>query len=131
MAFFNKKSSGSWKSGTDDKGGFKGGFKPNDGKFKGDRKFSATCSNCQMICEVPFKPSGSKPVFCNNCFRKEEGGAPSKRFSGAFEKPAYRSTPHPENTEVAKQLQTLNEKMDQILALLTDGGEEGEEDASN
>ena len=34
----------------------------------------ATCSECGDSCELPFKPSGSKPVFCSNCFGKQDGG---------------------------------------------------------
>jgi len=40
-----------------------------------------TCSKCGNECEVPFRPTGEKPVFCNNCFRSE-GGSDSKRFEG-------------------------------------------------
>ena len=34
-----------------------------------------TCSDCNQECEVPFKPSGDRPVFCKECFgkRKESG----------------------------------------------------------
>lgn len=35
------------------------------------RMHSAVCSECGNECEVPFKPTGDKPVFCNNCFRKD------------------------------------------------------------
>ena len=30
-----------------------------------------TCSECQKECEVPFKPSSSKPVFCSECFESK------------------------------------------------------------
>jgi len=35
----------------------------------------ATCADCQKECEVPFKPSGDRPVYCRECFskRKNEG----------------------------------------------------------
>ncbi|MCK5107162.1 MAG: hypothetical protein KAQ83_00365 [Nanoarchaeota archaeon] len=29
-----------------------------------------TCSACGKSCEVPFKPTTSKPVYCNDCFSK-------------------------------------------------------------
>lgn len=35
--------------------------------------FSATCANCGKLCEVPFRPTGSKPVFCRDCFKNQEG----------------------------------------------------------
>ncbi len=34
----------------------------------------AVCSNCGRDCEVPFRPSGDKPVFCSDCFDKNRGG---------------------------------------------------------
>jgi CxxC-x17-CxxC domain-containing protein len=45
----------------------------------------ATCSDCGKECEVPFKPSGDKPVRCQDCFRKNKtqrsfGGNNNRRF---------------------------------------------------
>ena len=36
----------------------------------------AVCAGCKKDCEVPFKPSGDRPVYCKECFskRKNEGG---------------------------------------------------------
>lgn len=36
----------------------------------------ATCAECGKECEVPFKPDGSKPVYCRDCFQKHK----PKRF---------------------------------------------------
>lgn len=33
---------------------------------------TATCASCGDSCEVPFKPNGKKPVYCQACFRKED-----------------------------------------------------------
>lgn len=30
----------------------------------------ATCAECQASCEVPFKPTEGRPVYCRDCFRK-------------------------------------------------------------
>ncbi len=35
--------------------------------------FQATCSNCGNVAEVPFQPSGDKPVYCSNCFEQRRG----------------------------------------------------------
>jgi len=35
----------------------------------------ATCANCGKQCEVPFKPTGSKPIFCSVCFEKQGGAS--------------------------------------------------------
>jgi len=31
----------------------------------------AICSECGKECEVPFKPTEGKPVFCRECFAKK------------------------------------------------------------
>lgn len=35
--------------------------------------YKATCDRCGKTCELPFKPSGNKPVFCKDCFNSSEG----------------------------------------------------------
>lgn len=30
--------------------------------------FKATCSRCGGVAEVPFQPSGDRPVYCRDCF---------------------------------------------------------------
>jgi len=30
----------------------------------------AVCSKCKKECEVPFKPTEGKPVYCRECFSK-------------------------------------------------------------
>jgi len=31
-----------------------------------------TCASCRQECEVPFKPTSSKPVYCRDCFSKQD-----------------------------------------------------------
>jgi CxxC-x17-CxxC domain-containing protein len=55
----------------------------NERRGGGDRKerpnmHSAVCSACGKRCEVPFKPTGDKPIYCSSCF-EEQGGSYSKR----------------------------------------------------
>ena len=51
--------------------GFQGG-----GGYGGQREMhKVTCSDCKKECEVPFKPSGDRPVYCKDCFSKRKGGA--------------------------------------------------------
>jgi len=48
-------------------------FGGNNNRFGNDRPremHKATCSDCGKECEVPFKPSGDKPVRCRECFQK-------------------------------------------------------------
>jgi CxxC-x17-CxxC domain-containing protein len=33
--------------------------------------FSATCATCGRDAQVPFRPSGAKPVYCSDCFTRQ------------------------------------------------------------
>src|SRR3989338_5076974 len=80
----------------------------------GDREMhSAVCSNCGENCEVPFEPTGSKPVYCFDCFKKMGGGRDSGRFQ---DRGPRRDDSRPQNNE---QLDAINRKVDKILELLT------------
>jgi len=61
------------------------------------------CSGCGDECEVPFKPTSKKPIFCNTCFTKKEQG--SSRRSG--------SKGHSD-----KDLDIINEKLNKIMKAL-------------
>ena len=74
---------------------------------------SAVCSNCGKNCEVPFEPTGSKPVYCLDCFKKMGGGRDSGRFQ---DRGPRRGEPRPQNNE---QLDAINRKVDKILEILT------------
>ncbi|MDO8460059.1 MAG: DNA-directed RNA polymerase [Nanoarchaeota archaeon] len=49
---------------------FGGGGRSN---FGGPREMhKAVCSECKKECEVPFKPTEGKPVYCRDCFRNKK-----------------------------------------------------------
>jgi CxxC-x17-CxxC domain-containing protein len=85
-----------------------------------------TCDECGDQCEVPFRPSGDKPVFCNDCFGKDSGRPARKDFRDNFrEKPERRrdfKEERPakiENSISKEQFEMLNAKLDRILKLIT------------
>ncbi len=46
----------------------------------------ATCDKCGEKCEVPFKPTPGKPVYCDECFKKDKSSGSSKsNFSEEFD----------------------------------------------
>lgn len=50
-----------------------GGGRPGGGFGGGPREMhKATCGDCGKECEVPFKPSGARPVYCRDCFAKRK-----------------------------------------------------------
>jgi CxxC-x17-CxxC domain-containing protein len=96
--------------------GFGGGFRGRGGfgRGRGDRQMSsAVCSNCGKNCQVPFKPTGDKPVYCSDCFEKM--GNRSERKS--FDRPRFGDRKGQDN-QFKSQFENLNSKLDRILNLL-------------
>ena len=64
-------------------GGFRRGGSFNRGPRRdfGPREMhKIKCSECGKEDEVPFKPSGDRPVFCKACFMKSKGLEPRSDF---------------------------------------------------
>lgn len=40
--------------------------------------YKVVCADCRKECEVPFKPSGDRPVYCRECFGKRKAQSPFK-----------------------------------------------------
>lgn len=87
-------------------------FTPNNDRPR--EMFKTVCSNCGKDCEVPFKPTSGKPVYCSDCFEKVGG-----RNSGSdrSERLDFRQSPRPEQNKA--QFDALNTKLDKIIELLT------------
>ncbi|MBU1726837.1 MAG: hypothetical protein KJ880_04325 [Candidatus Omnitrophica bacterium] len=48
-----------------------------------ERNFTkAVCSECGRECELPFKPTGDRPVYCKDCFSARNDSGPFKGKSG-------------------------------------------------
>ena len=116
------------------RGGDRGGDRR--GGFGGDREVTmhkATCADCGKECEVPFKPSGDKPVFCSDCFRNkrddsDRGGdrgerrdfgsrEPRREFNSRPERSSF-SRPAPSNEDTKKQFAELNTKIDRLIGVV-------------
>lgn len=87
--------------------------------FGEKRMHKAICDQCNKECEVPFKPTGDKPIFCDACFGKDD--SPRNSSIGGSNK----------NFQV--QFDEINAKLDKILKKLAhtvtrDGVKNGEED---
>ncbi len=153
MGDFNKRGGSSFGGGRSG-GGFRGGdsrgssfgggrssSRPGNRDFRESQMFSATCAECKKTCEVPFRPSGDKPVYCSYCFskHKEDGSDHPRRNDGGGERrderprgatnsfasrtPSFDRAPKPQvdNTLVAdlkKQIENVNNKLDKVMELL-------------
>lgn len=102
---FGRDDRGPRKFGRDDRaGGSRGGGSRGGGSFEKKRLelFDVTCDKCGKETQVPFKPTGEKPVYCRDCFNKDDSG-PRRSHSSAAP---------------SVDLREINEKLDRILDLL-------------
>ncbi|MCA9355907.1 hypothetical protein H6790_00585 [Candidatus Nomurabacteria bacterium] len=127
MGQYNKKNSFGKDRGGRNGGGFRGG------KPKSQNMYKAVCSDCGKTCEVPFKPTGEKPVFCSECFGgKKEGG--QRNQQRGFSKSGFdnkrdrrgggssqRSNDGQKDfSEMKKSMSDLNTKLDQLITMMSE-----------
>jgi CxxC-x17-CxxC domain-containing protein len=115
------------------------GYFKRSGKPSGDRNFNTRsfggrdsdsrsmfqtkCDRCHQNCEVPFKPNGSKPVLCNNCFKSHRGEDFGQREERSFRKPSYDrpqsySRP-PVQPNYNEKFEALNAKVDKLMKMVS------------
>jgi CxxC-x17-CxxC domain-containing protein len=44
--------------------------------------FSATCASCGKEAQVPFQPSGDRPVYCSDCYQDHRGSPSASQSRG-------------------------------------------------
>lgn len=90
------------------------------GRDDGQRpKFPAVCDKCGQSCEVPFRPTGDRPVFCSNCF-KAQGGATAfaPKFGGGQNRPQPSAGGNVGGGISKGQIDLIMSKLDKILSYL-------------
>lgn len=114
-------------------GGFKSGgnrsfgrpsFGGGGGRDRQDRGpvtlHKATCATCGESCEVPFRPTGDKPVYCSNCFRANQAGGDRSERSPRkeFGRPSFVKSPDYRNNggDHKHEFETINAKLDKLTA---------------
>ncbi|MFH1173902.1 MAG: CxxC-x17-CxxC domain-containing protein [archaeon] len=96
--------------------GTRGGSRFKSSGFQRDRfdnrlqMHEVTCDACKRPCKVPFKPRNNKPVYCNDCFGKQDRQSkneqPDSNLADQLE-------------ELREQVEELNEKIDKIMRSLS------------
>ena len=123
------RSSGGRQSFGDDRPSFRGGD-------RGEREmFKATCAKCGRPCEVPFRPSGDRPVYCKDCFQamgpQDRGDRVPSNFQKRDNAPRQDFSPRPFRgapqqgsgedkrlDDLKIQLATVVSKLDKLLNIL-------------
>ena len=77
--------------------GRSGGRDGRRGRDSGLEMHKVICDECGKSCEVPFKPTSTKPIYCSDCFKK--GGRDGRSNGGGS----------------SKVLDEINKKLDKIM----------------
>lgn len=103
--------------------------------------FQSVCADCNKSCQVPFRPSGDKPVYCSDCFGshrvgedRQDRGRRDDRGGDRFPKRDYTSAPRRDFApsfagkapmgdkridELKKQLDIVAGKVDTIFRIVS------------
>lgn len=87
------------------KGGDRPSFPRREREFSAPAErtmFKATCQECGSSCEVPFRPTEGKPIFCSDCFRGNDSA----------------NKPMKSKDNYQEQLTAVHAKLDHILNVL-------------
>lgn len=107
-------------------GGRPGGSRPygprssNDRGFDGQKEmFKGECASCHKPCQVPFRPNGKKPVYCSDCFRKDDD-RPQRPFreerSFGSSRPSFASpAKNHDLDDVKRQLASMSATLEKLL----------------
>jgi CxxC-x17-CxxC domain-containing protein len=89
----------------------------------GFKLHEAICDKCGNKCDLPFEPTGNKPIYCRSCFR----GTKSESGSGSFEPRRFndRKNDRYEDKQESNmpsassdELEQINRKLDKIMKAL-------------
>ena len=97
--------------GDGDRGGY--GNRGRDRRTERHEMHEAVCDKCGKDCEVPFRPTEGKPIYCDDCFKSKSREAGSRSEFGK-----------PINNDMHEQIIS---KLDKILRLLESKKESVEE----
>lgn len=81
-------------------------------------KHSAICDQCKQNCEVPFRPTGNKPIYCSNCFEGKRD-APDDRKTRRFDnKTSNYQVNDKAREQLTKTIEKLDNKIDKLIEIM-------------
>jgi CxxC-x17-CxxC domain-containing protein len=143
MADYNRDRSGGGRGGDRGGRGFGGGRDSGRPSFGGRRggndrggredrpqMYKAICAECGDNCEVPFRPSGERPVLCRDCFGGNDRKGPrNDSFRDRDNRGSRDNRDNRDGRDNRRELpvddfskerfEMLNAKLDKILKLIT------------
>ena len=88
-------------------GGFGGRGRGRDRRSERPEMHSAVCDKCADDCEVPFKPTQGKPIYCDDCFKDKSRESGSRSDFGKQS-----------GNQSKESHDQINKKLDRILNIL-------------
>jgi len=94
------------------------------GRDSSNRSFSlhdAVCDECGKNCQVPFRPSGGKPIYCSDCFEKK-GGRDNNRSGGrdfSRQNSGSFGSGSDNSSQLIERIDLVNSKLDTIIRLMS------------
>ena len=70
------------------------------------RMHLVTCAKCHERCQVPFRPTEGKPVYCSECFKNNDRDTKDDNYQPKYQAPSR------------NEFEQIHEKLDRILFLL-------------
>ena len=90
--------------GGSDRGRFGGSDRGRDRRSERHEMHETVCDKCGKDCEVPFKPTEGKPVYCDDCYKNKSREVGSKSEFG--------------KSKSNETFEQLHKKLDRILKIL-------------
>jgi len=69
------------------------------GERRSTTMFDTVCDKCGRDCQVPFRPTGEKPVYCSNCYEKQSDNSSYRRDDRRDNRRSFDRFDRPERSE--------------------------------
>ncbi len=97
------------------------------------RMYETNCAKCGNSCEVPFRPTGERPIYCRDCFTGKKD-APRGEYAPRDERPRFaqrnerpmndfrsaprEAAPDPRIDTLKRDIDAMSRKLDTIISMM-------------
>ncbi|HRY62843.1 MAG TPA: hypothetical protein P5056_03690 [Candidatus Paceibacterota bacterium] len=85
-----------------------------EGDRRGFEMHDAICSECGKNCQIPFRPTGEKPVYCSECFGAKGDRREDRRERRSFGDRRLARNNFSGNDDLKRQIEGMNAKLDKL-----------------
>lgn len=94
-------------------------FSPrSDNRSRSMVKYPAICDQCKQNCEVPFRPTGNKPIYCSNCFEGKRDGPEDRKTRRFDNKTSNYQVNDKAREQLTKTIEKLDNKIDKLIEIM-------------